>query len=81
MVSMVWLVFGALWSCLEMLGHAGARDSRVHGEPPARATAEAQPRVGCLTSEVFPPGIPQRNSATPLPRSDAQQVWVRPLRG
>jgi len=29
--SMVWLVSGALWSLLEMLGHHQPRDSHVHG--------------------------------------------------
>jgi len=41
-VSMVWLVSGALWSLLEMLGHDQPRDSHVHGAPHARAEPSAQ---------------------------------------
>ena len=41
-MSMVWLVSGALWSPLEMLGHDQPRDSHVHGAPHARAEPSAQ---------------------------------------
>ena len=41
-VSMVWLVSGALWSLLEMLSHDQPRDSHVHGAPHARAEPSAQ---------------------------------------
>jgi len=42
-VSMVWLVSGALWSLLEMLGDDQPRDAHVHGAPHARAEPSAQP--------------------------------------
>jgi hypothetical protein len=51
MVSMLWLVSGALWSLLEMLGHHQPRDSLVHGglTPRAKPTAQLMPyeRGGC----------------------------------
>ena len=41
MLSMVWLVSGALWSLLEMLGHSQPRDSHVLGGPHAHAEPTA----------------------------------------
>src|ERR1035437_4265954 len=36
--SMVWLVSGALWSLLEMLGYYQPRDSHIHGAPSRQRT-------------------------------------------
>jgi len=76
-VSMVWLVSGALWSLLEMLGHDQPRDSHVHGAPHARAEPSAQlmqcePRV-CASRTA----TKYRNTTR---RLAVQQVCVRHLR-